>query len=843
MKFIRFVPRPLVLCLLVGVVAWSVAVLCRQAEVTFEVRTPVSGSLEVFWRNSGQDYAQSRSHAVRVPSTDRFQRITINLPSPWVDDIRLDPLDKQQTVTFRTIEIRRGLSTITLRGQELANALQPLHQVRALSVSGSEVSVVAEGADPQVSLRLSGWGMAFWFYVSVLAAGATIGFLLYALCSVGGRIQDSPWFAAPSRTMLHRSFLVFFLGLFVFLVAFRIHGSSLHAWYDHVPSLFKTHEKPLLGEPRGIRSDEWLVQTPGIISEALLSQPFEWPNPTIGADAAPMLMGLPTRHPTTVLRPQYWGFFLFDLEHGFSWFWSYRVVSCLVGVYLLLYCLTRGHPVLSMVGSLWCFYSPFVQWWLSATVPELIGNLTLGLYATVCLLTAPSIGGMCLSALGIVLFGVSFALQLYPPFQIPLMWCALALLGTALSSVISLDRFRDRVRLRLGTLLVAFLASVVAIASYLYSARHALSILSHTAYPGARSLSGGGFELARYFNGFGSILMGEGSFPDSLGNMCEASSFLMVWPLVFVCFLFGRSGGKLGGQTPLVLYLLAMSSYVLLGWPPLLAKLTFLNLVPSGRAILGIGLANVCFTIIYLAGDGAVSKVGRLSGMWALTAGALGWCSLMRVAYGDFFGIPQLAVSVCVLLALSLPLILKRRGAFGFAVVALTLAASAGVNPVAQGLRPLLNNRVTDAVRALPGRLQTEPVLVFGGFVVPQLFEASGLQVITGSKFVPDLAFWGKIDPTGAYVDIYNRYAHVVFQPAMELSISDMVVNQPDLITVTSAPCGVDLERAGVNFMVLPRAYAALDLSCLHRIPSDLDTSGFEFYVRKSAASRLLAPS
>jgi hypothetical protein len=131
-------------------------------------------------------------------------------------------------------------------------------------------------------------------------------------------------------------------------------------------------------------------------------------------------------------------------------------------------------------------------------------------------------------------------------------------------------------------------------------------------------------------------------------------------------------------------------------------------------------------------------------------------------------------------------------------------------------------------------------VLVFGGFVVPQLFEASGLQVITGSKFVPDLDFWRTFDLQGRHTEIYNRYAHVVFEPKQDPSTSEMILNQADLITVSTAPCGPDVERTGVNFMILPQTSVALDLSCLQKVPSELEKHGFTIYVRASVAPQLL---
>ena len=49
--------------------------------------------------------------------------------------------------------------------------------------------------------------------------------------------------------------------IFILLVAFKVHGSSLNMWDAYVSEYADGQKSSLIaGEPRGVRSDEWLVQ-------------------------------------------------------------------------------------------------------------------------------------------------------------------------------------------------------------------------------------------------------------------------------------------------------------------------------------------------------------------------------------------------------------------------------------------------------------------------------------------------------------------------------------------------------------------------------------------------------
>ena len=104
--------------------------------------------------------------------------------------------------------------------------------------------------------------------------------------------------------------------LFLLCVALRINGSSSSFWYFKLGELDEA-KGLIAGSPKPTRSDEWMVWTPAILSQLNHRPPLPVTNPSLGAGAAPLLMSIPVRHYSMLFRPQLWGFFFLDAEHGF----------------------------------------------------------------------------------------------------------------------------------------------------------------------------------------------------------------------------------------------------------------------------------------------------------------------------------------------------------------------------------------------------------------------------------------------------------------------------------------------------------------------------------------------
>jgi hypothetical protein len=185
-------------------------------------------------------------------------------------------------------------------------------------------------------------------------------------------------------TALGRIYLLLLGVAFAGLTALGIHGSSVSMW-SIVFQEEKTTEALLYSQPRKLRSDEWLVCTPSILAQARHQPPFPIENPILGAGRSPMLMNLPTKHYSTIFRPQLWGYFLFDVEHGFAWNWNAKIFGLTAAMFLLIRRLTGGSFWLAFFGSIWVYASSYTQWWFSCPpmLPEMLASWALAIWCTI----------------------------------------------------------------------------------------------------------------------------------------------------------------------------------------------------------------------------------------------------------------------------------------------------------------------------------------------------------------------------------------------------------------------------------------------------------------------------
>src|SRR5438045_1268886 len=127
--------------------------------------------------------------------------------------------------------------------------------------------------------------------------------------------------------------------LFIVGVSFRLNGSSIFTWKEILRDT-ATPGGLLLATPQTVRSDEWMVWTPAAIAQYERGFPAE--NPALGAGKAPFLYSLPVRHYTMWFRPQLYGFFLFNLEYAYAWYWNVKVFGLVASMFLLFWTLTRN---------------------------------------------------------------------------------------------------------------------------------------------------------------------------------------------------------------------------------------------------------------------------------------------------------------------------------------------------------------------------------------------------------------------------------------------------------------------------------------------------------------------
>jgi hypothetical protein len=613
-----------------------------------------------------------------------------------------------------------------------------------------------------------------------------------------------------------------FLGILALLLlsgtAFKLHGSSIDFWRQMPdPS---PHSNVLLGKPRKIRQDEWGFMTPAFISQARSQPAFSPSTLRWGPGRAPLIMNIPVSHWSALVRPQFWGFFALDLEHAFAFYWNMKAFLLLAGIFLLLMLLTGSNFGVSVLGAAWVFFSGFMQWWYStpAMLPEMVGCVALLLVAAHYVALSPSRWTIAGAALIFSICLLDAILSIYPPFQVPLLYLGIAILvGSLGPRLAAIASGRERT-FRIASAVVALGVVAGLVALYYLDARRAIELMRGTLYPGTRMSSGGEVTPAQVFGGVYGFFMSEGSFPRKWFNVCEASNFVLLFPVPVAAILWSawRKQRVTALEWSLIVYIGVVLSWMILGWPRPLAVASAFGLSQGTRSLLGLGLASILLCCVFLAR----TRAGLPGGFAPNLIVGAAWFALVvvlalnfnRVTEGFVTGDQIALVSIAAGVAGFL-LLLRKRIAFAACLLVPSIWTFGLVNPVTVGLGPILESgfirKVSPVIRRDPGARWA----VYGSWLLADLFKAGGADVFNGTKFVPPLDDFRVIDPGSASIAIYNRYAHVSLVPGQgsDVNFIDSYTNEVnpksirgDAYTMAIDPKSDVWPRLGIRYVVLP---------------------------------------
>jgi len=602
--------------------------------------------------------------------------------------------------------------------------------------------------------------------------------------------------------------------LFCLCLAMKLNGSSIGMWRTLLlePGIPRGL---LFSSPKQIRVDEWCIWTPAMLSQARQKPPFPIENSNLGAGRAPLLMNVPVAYYTAFFRPQLWGFFLFDFERGFSFYWCSKVFGLLLAVGWWLRQMGLRSRALTIFGVVWVFFSSYMQWWFSspAMLPEMVASWAMCLGCAVQFFRDCNPWRIAAAFAGFVFFAVNFVLCLYPPYQIPLL-----LLGVAILIGVWLENRRGA-KPSLGTRgLILIGACVAAVALVLIpfwiDVRSTLALVAQTAYPGARRSTGGDLSLFKLFSGLTGFFETEQVEPGAYDNICEASNFYPMWPAAALAMLVARWRLRMSISpllAALAVYLICLSLYCVVPMPGWFLRGTLLSFATEQRALLGIGLANIFFCCLFL--DRYRARVFTNAG--ALTAGLAFWLAItvllqaMRLHDRSFFfdtlQFALLLVINGVILALFFWETMRRW--LPTVLGALLIFSNAGINPIMRGLSPLLDSSAFKAIDKARAADPEAKWIVYHSRYFAQLVKATGAPVLNGTKILPELQLLRRIDPEGNGDFIYNRYANITYELPKDPNQITFNLIYPDFYMAFISPDHPVLQQAGYRYLMFPNVW------------------------------------
>lgn len=609
--------------------------------------------------------------------------------------------------------------------------------------------------------------------------------------------------------------LLLLIPLFI-LTALKINGSSVGIYHSYLFGNLDDSNS-IYQEPRGIRSDEWLVNTQLTIAQDANGYERVNDNTGDGQDTS-IIVDVPYKGWSIFFKPHNLVFFVLPFEFAFAMRWWLMGYLLIVSCYFFVDTVFPRNRWFASLFALSLFFTPFVQWWyLYGT----LGVLYYSLFAvtiSIKLLGASSQKQRLLWG-GLLAFVLTcFAFLLYPPFQIA---TAFVMAATILGFMI--EKLRKKSREEIIKVFLIFLgAALTAIAMtaiYLATRQEAVSAILNTVYPGQRTQASGGFNLIHLLSGSFNVQLqyadraAQYVFKEvGVANQSEASGFILLLPYLIIpgIFQMWRSySSKKYIDWPLILtsgltFLFAIRLFI----PRFnsLFALMQLDKVPHKRLLIGLGLLSVIYVVLFirnLSSQKKELKVGYVAAYSALVFISQITLGLaIKHKFPAYIGYYKI-IAISLVLSGIIFLLLRKHFVMSALLLLLFSFISAGkVNPLYRGLGIVtdtdISNSITSIAKSNSGKWATE------GLIFENIAAASGAPSLNGVYIYPQLEIWEDLD-NGDDQAIYNRYAHVFFNFDKDPSVvveTKAKLTGGDNFHISTEPCSEFLMNNDVRYII-----------------------------------------
>lgn len=584
--------------------------------------------------------------------------------------------------------------------------------------------------------------------------------------------------------------------LFVFCVINGYHGSSLSVYNDIIePSTSIKEGTPFWGKARSIRSDEYAVDTPALLSQITYNPELSITNDALMArkNYVTIFPQLPTKSIGILTNQRLIGFLFLDREMGYSFYWLFPWFVMSFSLFELFMIITKKKKLYSLLGTILLVLGPPMLWW-NSTPFLLYGSLAFHMFRH--FLISDSWKKKLIYAILLGWFGSCYIMIVYPAWQI--------LYGYVFLALFIWQLFENKDHLKWKDLLyfipLLIVIGILVIPPILFASEQ-IDLLSGTIYPGKRNMTGGD-DWARLFTYIPSIFFGV----SEIGNPCEYSQFLSLFPLPILlgiyqayCNFKKKKNNVLLNSLLVITILLTIFNFFSI---PILSKIMFLYMSPGARTAVVIGVLCIFLTIILLS-EYEVKKINNKKAMVGI------FMAIILVFLGiyvsrnhfeqttvynkEYLSNLKSLVSGFVFLIWMVLFTINYNKWNKFLAVTMIIAyllIGMTVHPISKGLSVIYEKPVAKEIKKIAKEDPKAIWIVIGDdFRFPGFVLANGVRVLNSVNYFPNMDLWKKLDNKKQYEDIYNRYAHIfielVDQPtSFELIQTDLVklnLNKQDI--------------------------------------------------------------
>ena len=602
------------------------------------------------------------------------------------------------------------------------------------------------------------------------------------------------------------------LAALLIVTIFEYSGSSMGVYNEIMQG--ETVEKyftPVLGKYRSIRSDEWVVNTPIFISQAIdKDTPFGYYNDNLRGTKTDMFSIIsPAVNDILILgKPVNIGYLLFGPAKGLAIAWYGKWIALALVAFEFCMLITDKKKLISLLGMLLIIFSAASQWW---NMPDyfLWGMLAIVLIDKY--LRTDKLKTKIWCALGLFISAISFVFIMYPAWQVPFLYIYFAIFITLCIKNRKIYKFNKKDVI----ITVLVIMAICGIGyRYLSMSSDALQATMNTDYPGQR-FEVGGDGLKNTYSYVYSFL-----FPyTGVDNPCEFSGMISFYPIpmiLAVIYLIRNKDRKkhLPFFIPMLFVASIFSVFTLCQTNPLFAKLTFLYMTPGRRLAVPLGLTQVLL-LVYLLG--IINKDTKLikeniAKIGAIVLSVFIYNIAINTAPPNLFG--NLKAYCCGLILFIFVYWLltlnkeknKQKLIIGLSIMALMTGAT--VNPIQKGISVLTEKPAAKAVQKIINEDPENNMWMVENTVfyfTPNYFLASGARIVNSVNIYPNFELYKTVLGEDAEKEenrkIYNRYAHVAMEITKDKNAVETIFE--DSIKVKLTPDKI--KKLGIKYIIALR--------------------------------------
>lgn len=586
------------------------------------------------------------------------------------------------------------------------------------------------------------------------------------------------------------------IALFIFMVGNKYNFSSMAEFDPYVqPGEGSEYSYPVFGSSRSIRSDEWMVSLPRLMS-AEYSDYGEYNSLVRAVKSTNIASSGLYRSYSALAQPSDWGFYLFGTDYGLAFLWNFNMIFGFLFSFEFCLILTKRKKLLSLLGAalIWC--SSYNMWW-STVNWMLMGPATL-VFAYYFLTEEKRIKRVFFG-IGIAVFASAFVVNLYPAWQVPAGYLFLMILIWMFAENwqrIRQYKWKDWM-IVLGT--IAFLVSIVLV--YFINDAEYLQAVTDTVYPGQR-VSYGGFSITRLFGYLGNFLMPYRTY----SNPSEVGCFVTLFPIPYLFAIYALIRSKKKDLLTILLLIPTtfLGIYCMVSLPPVVAKVLLLTYTTPKRASDILGYAMVLLLLTALGRMKEDVRVRFPVSLIACAAVMAVTLYVTRITYAGYLRFLYFAV-IGGIITIVFALLFSRakekwRNAAMIVMSVAVIVTGYSVNPLMYGTEAVTSRPVAKEISRIAAEDSEGKWMALSSGVVGNYMVACGAPTINSVNYVPNMEMWKKLDPAGADDEVYNRYAHINIE--LTNKETTMELAQTDFINLFLSYD--DLEKLDVSYLYAP---------------------------------------